>query len=238
MIRKILLTATAFAALSSVALAADLPARVAAPVPVMPTLNWTGFYVGVNAGGAFSQNNLFDGYDEIFAYYSSATTHGTHGLVGGQAGYNWQIRSAVLGVEVDGAGVFGKAHLQGYGDGYGVTTSFGGLVTARARAGLAIDNVLVYATGGAAFAKLKNDFIYDGYACGSDESSGCSNKWQTGWTVGGGVEVMIAPNWSLKGEYLYVGLPSQSIAVEDEPGYAYHSATSLSIARAGVNYHF
>jgi outer membrane immunogenic protein len=68
-----------------------------------------------------------------------------------------------------------------------------------------------------------------------------------GWTLGGGVEWKFAPAWSLKVEYLYVDLGSQSTTI----GYAYTSPgpsftstlTSTvnerdNIVRAGLNYKF
>ena len=60
--KKLLLSSVALFGLSTAALAADLPRRqyvAPAPVPVVavPVFTWTGFYVGVNAGGAFADNN-------------------------------------------------------------------------------------------------------------------------------------------------------------------------------------
>ena len=53
--KKILLASVALFGLAGAASAADLPARAAPPAPVIaaaPIFTWTGFYVGVNAGGA------------------------------------------------------------------------------------------------------------------------------------------------------------------------------------------
>ena len=58
--KKLLLSSVALFGLSAAALAADLPRReYVAPPPVVavPVFTWTGFYVGVNAGGAFADNN-------------------------------------------------------------------------------------------------------------------------------------------------------------------------------------
>jgi outer membrane immunogenic protein len=56
--KKIVLTATAFAALAAPAFAADLPARpVKAPPPMLaPIYDWTGFYIGGNGGWGESRN--------------------------------------------------------------------------------------------------------------------------------------------------------------------------------------
>jgi outer membrane immunogenic protein len=57
--KKLLLSSVALFGLTATAMAADLPRRtVVAPAPfvAVPVFTWTGFYVGVNAGAAFSDN--------------------------------------------------------------------------------------------------------------------------------------------------------------------------------------
>src|SRR3954451_975689 len=69
--KKILLSSVALFGLTAGALAADLPRRVVAPAPYVPVpvFTWTGFYIGVNAGGAFQKQDRdnfsgfgFDGF--------------------------------------------------------------------------------------------------------------------------------------------------------------------------------
>src|SRR3954470_13940851 len=58
--KKLLLSSVALFGLSTAALAADLPRRqyvAPAPIVAVPVFTWTGFYVGVNAGAAFRDNN-------------------------------------------------------------------------------------------------------------------------------------------------------------------------------------
>src|SRR3954463_3947484 len=58
--KKLLLSSVALFGLSTAALAADLPRRqyvAPAPIIAVPVFTWTGFYVGVNAGAAFRDNN-------------------------------------------------------------------------------------------------------------------------------------------------------------------------------------
>ena len=55
-LKKILTAGVMLATMSGVALAADLPSRVAPPVyapPPVPVFTWTGAYFGINAGYAF-----------------------------------------------------------------------------------------------------------------------------------------------------------------------------------------
>jgi outer membrane immunogenic protein len=55
MLRRIFLAFAGAMALSGTALAADLTAPP--PVYVPPPPQWTGFFIGLNAGGTWSNNN-------------------------------------------------------------------------------------------------------------------------------------------------------------------------------------
>ena len=203
--KKILLSSVAFLGLATGALAADLPSR-RAPAPVIaavPVFTWTGFYVGVNAGYGWSDDD-FDAVD-----FADEDDDG--GFVGGaQVGYNYQIGSFVVGLEGDiqyidfGSTRFRDADLvlreAGIDDWFG---------TARARAGVAFGQALIYGTGGFAFADDAN-----------------------GWTVGGGVEYAFTNNLSAKIEGLYVNLDND----DDFPGF--DGETDFGVVRAGLNFRF
>ena len=61
--KKLALAATAVAALSGQALAADMPMKAVRPAPVVAAVSWTGCYVGGGGGyGMYYQENR--GYDE------------------------------------------------------------------------------------------------------------------------------------------------------------------------------
>ncbi|MFD2228288.1 outer membrane protein, partial [Microvirga arabica] len=95
--KKILLASVALFGFAGAAAAADLPVRSAPPAPIIaaaPIFTWTGFYVGVNAGYGWS-NDDFDSVD-------LADEDDDGGFVGGaQVGYNYQIGSFVVGLEGD-----------------------------------------------------------------------------------------------------------------------------------------
>ncbi len=104
----------ALTALGTVAAqAADLPTRKEAPAPVFvpPPFTWTGFYIGVNAGGIWPSGSreasLFDPNAGIDGGFLNAGFPGGLGsqsagfIGGGQAGYNWQTGAFVLGIETD-----------------------------------------------------------------------------------------------------------------------------------------
>src|SRR5438552_16548122 len=87
--------ALALAALVGPVGAADLsprygPAINKAPM-YAPGFNWTGFYVGINGGGAWGTSR-----------WDSTNSFDVNGwLIGGTAGYNWQVGQAVFGIEAD-----------------------------------------------------------------------------------------------------------------------------------------
>ncbi len=115
--KNLLLSAAAFVGLTAGAMAADLPVHKAPPAPLaaVPVFTWTGFYVGVNAGFAFSDNEVGRGtlrtpngyggtYDVVAAPGTSFNRDrdddgGFTG--GGQVGYNMQFGMFVAGIEAD-----------------------------------------------------------------------------------------------------------------------------------------
>ena len=61
--------------------------------------------------------------------------------------------------------------------------------------------------------------------------------WRFGWAAGVGVEVPIAPCWTLKAEYLWMGFPTQTVDYP-QSGQRITSDLSLQQLRLGLNYHF
>src|SRR5258705_10996900 len=174
--KKIAMAATAVAILmTGDASAADMaPRYTKAPAPIpSPVYDWSGFYVGLNAGGAWNRTDVSATPNAAFAGDFSGTTafiaanHPSRlnkdGFTGGgQAGYNWQRGQFLLGVEADINFVDSKRSFA-FGAGNVVPLSVTGsvatdwLATFRGRVGLAANNVLLYATGGFGVAELKYD---------------------------------------------------------------------------------
>ena len=218
--------------------AADLPTRKEAPAPVFvpPPFTWTGFYVGVNAGGIWGSGSrnatLYDPGSAAFlsGYWPGGIGNNQSGFIGGgQAGYNWQTGAFVLGIETDFDGTsLGKTfnYTSAPFAGVGVPTGLLGdtlyvhakanldwLGTTRGRVGFVAtpDNrLLFYATGGVAYAGGSTNFnVYD--ATQGLYWAGSPSSTRTGWTIGGGVEYALTNNITIRGEYLYVDLGSQNI---------------------------
>lgn len=202
---KAILGAAIFAVVCATASAqaADLPYR---PYTVNQPLNgysWAGPYLGANLGYGWGE------VDNSIAKPS--------GFLGGvQAGYNWQSGQFVFGIEGDiqGSGADDRFAAWKFSNPW-----FG---TVRGRVGYAMNNVLLYGTGGLAFGELKAE------AFGLTET-----HTTTGWTVGAGAEVGFAPNWTAKVEYLYVDLSSNNFVLTGTS-----NSLNFSTIRVGVNYHF
>jgi hypothetical protein len=78
---------------------ASSPAVVkASPLAPAPVYSWTGWFVGVNAGGGMALGTI----DDKSSFFSASDSF-QRGFaeVGGQIGYNWQFGSTVLGIEGD-----------------------------------------------------------------------------------------------------------------------------------------
>jgi outer membrane immunogenic protein len=181
---KKILFGSAFALLATIgsALGADLsrPVYKEPAAVVSPVYNWSGFYIGVNAGG--SQGNFDPTTSAAFngAGYFAATSITAINAVGAQsikptgftggleAGYNWQVSSIVLGIEGDveslrlsgSASSFAPYPCCGPPAGFNISAnaSTSWLATVRGRVGVASDNWLFFGTGGAAFTTLKGNF--------------------------------------------------------------------------------
>jgi outer membrane immunogenic protein len=199
------------------------------------------------------------------------------GLIGGQVGYNYQFNAKWLaGVEADfdWAKLNGSGNssffLNSYGPGPATFTasetikSFG---TLRGRLGYLPTNfLLIYGTGGLAYGDVSaravmpntvagtafNSLGGFSYECGLGTGNancfdGASSKIMMGWTIGAGVEYMIANNLTLKAEYLYANLGHRTIntaAIAFGGGTAPASFTadfgtvSFNVVRFGMNYKF
>ncbi|MEW6639446.1 MAG: outer membrane beta-barrel protein [Pseudomonadota bacterium] len=233
--------AAAISSAGSSALAADLPARTytKAPPLVVQAYNWTGFYVGVNAGVGFGRSKTDVAIGGIAD--PSSRVGGLGGVGGGQIGYNWQYGSllgfnnVVVGLEADiqGAGLDDNrtcAFICGNGTGININQKLDWFGTARGRIGVATGPVLSYFTGGFAYGNVKTR-ISDLTGAINDNYSST----RTGWTIGSGVEAALGGNWTGKVEYLYVDLGTQR-GVNLVVPYAYNSQVREHIFRAGLNY--
>jgi outer membrane immunogenic protein len=244
--KKLLSLAAATAALTTGALAADLPSRRPVFAPP-PAFSWNGCYIGVNVGAIRDDTNAFlipSGFYTNPAGGAAPVNVGGTGLLqgdvvtsrynlddtgwtgGAQWGCNYQTAGIlVFGVESDiqwsgvnsrEFGTFGTRPsanpaftIQSRTE--TVTSDLNWFSTFRGRAGVALDRLYVYATGGVAWGDHRSStavtfatgggpaFVYDGAA-----HFGSRSDTRFGGVVGGGVEYAFWNNLSVKAEYLYL----------------------------------
>jgi outer membrane immunogenic protein len=256
MVRRLLLSTTAAAAMVGSAYAADLPSRRPPPVayaPPVPIFTWTGFYLGVNAGGAFRAHNNNGLNNAVF--FGGAAPFVGPGFVGnnnngnnarfiggGQAGVNYQIGQFVIGVEGDGQALVGSSNNNNnFGNNNGSNIGF--LGTVRGRAGIAVDRLLVYGTGGVAFGSNSWPNTILGTVGGVPTffTANNRNNLRVGYAAGAGVEYAFTPNWSVKVEYLFTDLGRNNrtfLAPGVFSGFVFNNREQNHIVRAGLNYRF
>lgn len=253
--RRVVLASAAiisFVGLSQSGSAADMAARPAYKAPPPPAVwSWTGFYIGVNAGGSIGRNPTnVTGSPATFGAAGVQESYNLSpaGFVGGgQIGYNWQVSpNWVAGLEADFQGTTQKDSsclVLCYTLSATATQKMDWFGTVRGRLGYATGDWLWYVTGGGAWANIKQDFA-EVLTPGGVAGSVSSNHTNFGWVVGGGVETHLFGGWSAKAEYLYMDLgriTDSFTAVA--PAFAAGPFTTQSdirdhIVRVGLNYKF
>jgi outer membrane immunogenic protein len=225
---RIAVTALLIAAPLGVASAADMAVK-APKAPPPPPFDWNGFYVGAYAGAAWMDQarttdpcppallglcnalgtGLYNGAPPV-VYDMNASFIG-----GGTIGYNWQPTPyTLLGLEND----FGYLHLTGRGtlNPPGVANGFNDSVAATrlgnwydaatARIGAVDGHAMFYVKGGGAWVKYQTGVV-DTNPIGGFTLNTTTNKTLAGYAAGGGVEYGIDMHWSVKAEYLVLGVP-------------------------------
>lgn len=226
-LRATALAIVGLAATAVTAMAADVraprpayPAYTKAPAYVAAIHNWTGFYIGAFGGGGWGAHD--------YAGAGLARIDSGGGLYGGTLGYNWQAGMFVLGVEGD----FGGSTINGSTTivpGLTHETNLNWLGSVRGRAGIAINDLLLYGTGGWAYGSVRD----------TSNNAGAIEQFTTtrsGWTVGGGAEYAFTPNWSMKAEYRYTDLGNTSNAAPLNGAAPYSVSNTFSTVTVGLNF--
>ena len=220
--KKLVLAFAALAAWVGTAAAADLSRPLPAPYykapAYAPVYSWSGFYIGINGGGAWGTST----------WTTAGGFNTSGGLVGGTVGYNYQMNQVVLGVEgdIDWANISGTRTTAGV-CAVGCTTKDSWLATVRGRLGYAADRFMPYVTGGLALGDINASL--PGFAGGSTTNAG--------WTVGGGIEFAIVGHWTAKAEYLYVDLGNFNCSLACG-AVTQNVSFTANVFRGGVNYRF
>jgi outer membrane immunogenic protein len=203
--KRILFTTVSLGVLSlmSPALGADLTPYIKAPPVATPMYDWSGFYVGVYGGGGFGNHNLNNalgpaGFANFTINYDS-----TGAIGGGEVGYNVQSGNIVVGVEADGfwSGIKGSDLTQFNAGNLPIfaidTTKLKDGASFRARAGIAVDRLLLFFDGGWALGYLDHTNFVPGV--GTEQFT----VHRSGLAAGGGIAYAITNNLIGKFEYRY-----------------------------------
>lgn len=214
---------------SVAAQAADLGKRESyrhdEPVYAAPT-TWAGGYVGGHLGAVWANNSAeltYDFRNENTRYWgSSSQTHDGAEFIGGvHGGYNWQAGAFVYGVEGD----------------ISFANNIDYLASIRGRFGVAANNWLFYGTAGVGF--IGTSFSGDLPGAGTEVVHYDASADETGYVVGGGVEVKLAPSVSIGVEALYYGFDGATATnYVDDYTVTATSAADVGVVRARVSYHF
>jgi opacity protein-like surface antigen len=216
---------------------------------------WTGFYFGAHAGADWSSVNvnhltMDDGHGGSAGFGGGSLTS-TGAIGGGQLGYNWQTSNFVLGLEVD-LGAAGNTNERSFGlatyDPNAGTLNTVSKVTLQekggfygdvtGRLGYAWGTALFYGKGG--FAWLDTSFHNSRTMVDLVDGTTTTNHHDvdstlTGWTVGGGMEYMLNPNWTMKVEYLHFDFTNCDDAMPDKTKVL-GGNLNVDFVKLGVNY--
>jgi len=212
--------------------AADLSARRSQPVApaFTPTLafNWTGGYVGIDAGYQWGNARL-----RLPGVPASASTDPSGFTLGGHAGYRYQFNNnMVAGAELRGFANFGTRSNTGYAavaNTSRIENQWGG--DARVTLGYAMGRFLPYIAGGVALADYKGNTTFLG------GSSGFSGT-RAGWTIGGGLAYAITDNLVTRLDYSYSDFGAKTHSTPGVPGGATRVRLDTHAVRAGLSYKF
>ncbi|MBN8981363.1 MAG: porin family protein [Rhizobiales bacterium] len=250
---KTFLIAAVFAVFATGTQAADIPARIYTKAPLAPVVSysWTGCYAGGNAGGSWHRieqaaNSNTAGVPFVPPLPFGSSDGGA--FIGGvQIGCDYQFAgNLVVGVQgmfdfgdIKSSNASSDPRLAAFGEFQQTTTR--DIYTTTARLGYLFNpQILGYAKGGGAWTRA-DTLVFGTIPFFFPSESAQSNR--AGWTVGGGLEWMFTPKWSVFAEYNYMDFGRKSLAFIGAPGNI--GAPALMQTRltqqavlAGVNYRF
>lgn len=223
--------------------AADMPAQVYTRAPAVrvaaPLATWGSLYIGGQVGYQWGSNRQ----DEFVPLTGVGTPGGvfswdSDGVVGGaHIGYNLPVGMGwLIGMEADLEISDVKGNFPA-GPRGGVLFNQEWQGSVRARLGYYTGPVLFYATGGIAFSELQTRHTN---AAGVSLPGDQYGSTEYGWTLGGGVEWMFAPAWSIRGEYRYTdyGHYGTDIRPASFPALSYDQRVDFHTVRGGLTWHF
>lgn len=253
--------------------AADIAARPYTKAPALAAVyDWTGFYVGGNVGygwgentnpgitavdpggsgvGPFLTTGLFPGAPSG-NFYPNLNPSGVFG--GAQVGYDKQFGKWVFGVVADiqasdfrASRVVTTPATTGANVDESLSAKIDWFGTVRGKAGFAMNDVLLYGTGGLAYGETKSSIGFfctpGGIGCGAPVIgfAGNTSEVKVGWAAGAGIAKAWG-NWNVGLEYLHVDLGRSSVTAVSTTGFFTTTTVTASqrfvedMVRLTVNY--
>ena len=176
--------------------------------PALRAVDWSGFYVGGQLGGAFGDVDWTQGNPNFFntlgaVVVGTESSFNAGGFTGGiMGGANIQAENFVFGIELafNGVGISESMASPFFPatDTYKTEVDF--ITTITGRVGYAWDNWLMFVRGGWAGAETKQTLSSTVGPVAS------KNLFVDGWTIGAGAEVMTWHNVSFGLTYDYIDL--------------------------------
>jgi outer membrane immunogenic protein len=251
--KKLFFATSALVALIAIpAGAADLPVKAPVYRPPPPACaNFGGGYIGVSGGTTYYDHRFNDldnfGFNssvdiDNFGGFTNTDFSGNAGIGGG---WNWQWNCAVFGVQLDWnwTNAATSSFHTDSDPAFNITmdSRMKWFATARTRAGVVVDSVLLYVTGGLAWARFDRSNFYN---ADGDTLAVAFTSTRLGWAFGAGAEWQLNPNWTLGGEFLYMGFKKdeQSFICTGDicPGgldaFRYRFLDSAFVSRISLNY--
>jgi opacity protein-like surface antigen len=232
----------------------DTPPAIAPSRPA-PGYNWTGAWVGVQAGYGFGRKVLPEFAEPLDRYNIDGW------LAGVTTGANVQAGVFVLGVESEWLWARMDGGITQTQDFFGVVqrtdlaSRVDWLSLNSVRIGFAgMDRWLFYVKGGVALAKESHSIgqLQDGGLLGNITSNFSGSALHTGYLAGIGVEYAFLGNWSAKLEYNYINIRLQDVVLSGVTAFNIPPALvgtiassdrftyrqDLHLVKFGINYHF
>jgi opacity protein-like surface antigen len=235
MMRRLVRAAAAIALLTTTsAMSADLPVK-AAPTPVAAPL-WTAFYIGAHGGWGQGRSRLED--PSLVAFGPNPLFVESRGALAGlQMGADWQLGNVVVGGEIDASWSSIRGSLTDpavfvQAVNAGISADYKALATATGRVGYAFGNLLGYAKGGVAWAKID-------YGIGiSTFLPIIIDHQRTGLTAGAGLEYLVMRNLSVKAEYDYINFGATAMGLGCRNPSPCNVDHDLHLVKLGLNWRF
>ena len=192
--------------------------------------NWTGLYLG-GAGGVIGSTYILGA---SVPGASASTSLGGQGVMGGVfGGFDYQFADqAVVGImgDLTWANPQALTALSGFGAGASVTTTSSMAWSVMGRLGyLPMPSTLLYAAAGYTGEQINTTISAFVPGAGGVASE---NDVVNGWTIGPGIETVIADGWSTRLEYRYSQYETKTVL-----GGATVQPSNQTI-RAGLSYRF